>query len=177
MSDSFTKIVRLGHTQGIGSTFCKIEFNGSQLSISGVEGPTSGGNCKGSCGQILHDLTIEDYALGWTNELVKEFTMIWERWHLNYMKAGTLRQRAVIAYKVFELLPFYPELQYAPHSVPSKLGFDSYYSMCCAWLKDAGLYVDEGHIYGHAWLFEPIPDHILDFLKALSDADIKPPWV
>lgn len=99
---AFKKVVRLGTREMYGqsgqpiqgSIFCKIEFtDDGKLSISGVEGPTSGGNCLGSCGQI--DMSLREPgaldtfqpAEGWSLELVSEFLRVWDRWHLNDLKA------------------------------------------------------------------------------------------
>ena len=96
-----TKIVRLGmreiYKDKRASVYCKIEFDGKKLSISGVEGPLRGGNAIGSCGQIdMHlgvgaDITP---APEWTSDKIAAFLAIWERWHLNDMRAGCEHQRA-----------------------------------------------------------------------------------
>jgi hypothetical protein len=98
-STAFTKTVRLG-TVSVGrrnaSVFCKIDFDGRRLSISGVEGPTIGGNCMGGCGQIDMHLTPAAFralAPGWSRALVAKFLNTWGRWHLNTMRAGSPAQR------------------------------------------------------------------------------------
>ena len=78
--EAFTKIVRLGRQKNVGSTFCKIEFDGTRLSISGVEGPLPSGNARGGCGQIdMHADTWQfvEYAPGWTAESVARFLALW----------------------------------------------------------------------------------------------------
>jgi hypothetical protein len=89
----FTKIVRPGVAAGVGSVFCKIEWDGKRLAITGVEGPTRDGNCAGSCGQI-NKPTIHTYATGWNAKILDKFFDIWGRWHLNNMRAGCEHQRA-----------------------------------------------------------------------------------
>jgi len=88
------KVVRLGKSQGVGSVFCKIQFTDGNLSITGVEGPFSGGDCHGSCGQIvMHRPKISEPAPGWNRELIGKFWDVWERWHLNDMRPGCEHQR------------------------------------------------------------------------------------
>lgn len=72
-----------------------------RLSISGVVGPLSNGNARGSCGQIDGDIreafeagTLET-APGWTPETVARFLEVWDRWHLNDMRPTCEHQRAL----------------------------------------------------------------------------------
>lgn len=74
--------------------FCKIEWDGARLSISGVEGPKSNGNCVGSCGQITSSVKgVSEFMPGWDAGKVARFASIWDRWHLNDMRAGCEHQR------------------------------------------------------------------------------------
>lgn len=83
--------------------FCKIEYEerngGMELSISGVVGPTPGGNCAGDCGQI--DTSIRKYPKeytaarpDWTPEMCAKFLDIWDEWHLNRMHAYDAEMKA-----------------------------------------------------------------------------------
>lgn len=74
--------------------FCKIEIReDGELSISGVVGPRSNGDAFGSCGQIVMSLSEPDGldtfepAEGWTLERFQEFLKVWDKWHLNHMRA------------------------------------------------------------------------------------------
>src|ERR1043165_2726339 len=106
--ESRNKVVRVGCSE-YGDVFCKIEIKADgdfvSLSISGVEGPKSDGDAKGSSGQII--MSYKEYdnrghttldaikpARGWSPELIKQFFDIWDRWHLNDMRAGCEHQRA-----------------------------------------------------------------------------------
>lgn len=94
---AFCKVIRPG-TVSISardvSVFYKIECDGKQLSITGVEGPYPSGNAAGACGQIRDSLTkLQNLADGWTPELVKRFARVWRRWHLNDMRASCEHQR------------------------------------------------------------------------------------
>lgn len=95
------KIIRIGKGQS-DNVFCKIEFKDGRLSISGVEGPTSNGDCKGGCGQIVMSMTEEkgyfgrfEFAPGWNLETARKFIQVWDRWHLNDMRAGCEHQQAI----------------------------------------------------------------------------------
>jgi hypothetical protein len=98
----FTKIVRIGtakhhngRTKVLASTFCMIEFTADgRLSITGVEGPTRGGDALGSSGQIgLCEWRIVEYAPGWSAKTEAVFRALWNRWHLNDMRPGCAHQR------------------------------------------------------------------------------------
>jgi len=70
--------------------FCTVVIEeGDKLSISGVIGPKSNGDCLGSCGQIYDSIDLTSYAEGWDKESVSKFIDVWKNWHLNDMKAYT----------------------------------------------------------------------------------------
>ena len=161
------KVVRIGSVKTYGgrwaSVFCSIEYKNGRLSISGVVGPLHSGNCLGSCGQIIVNWTpIVNYAKGWTPSMVNRFLDIWNRWHLNDMNAGTPEQMEFVRnYRKNHARPSYDEL--------------------CDALKNAGLYEivqADGTLYkyGHAWLFEPVPTDVLQFLDSLPVSDKTPAW-
>jgi len=83
-------ILKKGGRRGY-QVYCEIRYEEGLLSIVGVEGPNSSGNCRGSCGQIDMHLREEDrstwvYQKGWTGELMTKFLDAWKAWHLNDMK-------------------------------------------------------------------------------------------
>ena len=78
--------------------FAKIAFRDGRLSISGAIDPRPSGNCGGSCGQFIISFKEYDHrghasistikpAPGWNRAAVRMFFDIWDRWHLNDMKA------------------------------------------------------------------------------------------
>jgi len=99
----FTKVLKVGlrvHPRSVDGVyygiFVKVVWDGARLSLTGVEGPTKNGDAHGSCGQIRIDATKYDkLPTGWTPELLGELAEIWERWHLNDMRAGCEHQRAL----------------------------------------------------------------------------------
>lgn len=171
------KIIRLGKTN-LGmincDVFCRVEIKQGNLSISGVEGPMSNGNACGSCGQIVMTRPkIVECAPGWTMGLVDEFFNLWDRWHLNNMRAGTREQEAEI------------EKHKAEYT-----GND-HYTWACDLLKKAGLYVVDAsnyitaagvhaskeYKYGSQWLREELPQDVINFMQSLPDTDKRPAWV
>ena len=166
---SFTKVIRIGTQKNLGSLFCKISLSeDGNLSISGVEGPKSNGDAFGCCGQInMHEWEIDVYAPGWSAELVNKFRSIWEKYHLNDMKAGSPSQRDYL--EANPVVVIYP---------------DNHYNKACDALKNARLNPDPNflhngkpYVYGSAWLKIEVPEDVIEFLKNLPDTDVKPAWV
>lgn len=97
MSTNFVRILNPGsfllHNNRRAQVFVKVEFMDGRLSISGVEGPTRGGDALGGRGQIGVK-NISTPAEGWTVETIAKLGEIWDRWHLNDMRPGCEHQRA-----------------------------------------------------------------------------------
>ena len=141
----------------------KIEYESGKLSISGVEGALSSGDCRGSAGQINMSGIPSDIKLckDWTTQDVKKLFEIWERWHLNNLKAGTPEQEDFIR----------------------TWGKDNKYdyTAACEALKAAGLYevIDENgqpYKYGHSWKKEEVPAEVIDWLFARPSAEKPCAW-
>ena len=93
------------------NVYCKIEFTDGKLSISGVVGPHTSGNCVGSCGQIdmgfwhknpkhndkrytnLVKPCDIDFADGWSESMWLNFLEYWKLYHLNDMQPACEHQR------------------------------------------------------------------------------------
>jgi hypothetical protein len=172
--DNFTKIVNPAKMK-LGAynrpIFCKIAYQDGKLSISGVVGPKSNGNAYGGCGQIIMDFreydhrgwtTLDALTLcdGWDRDMIKRFFDIWDRWHLNDMRAGSPSQEKYL--RDHPVVAIYPE---------------SHYDKVSKVLAKAKLNPDEnGYSYGSKWLREEVPDDILAFLAGLPDSKVKPAW-
>lgn len=138
------KILNPGTTPEGWPVFVTIEWDGKRLSITGVEGPLRNGDARGCCGQIdLSDLVTK---YNWVSRLME----VWERWHLNDLRAGTPEQEAFL------------------REHPARN-----YDEACDTLKNAGLYDVNGYRYGQAWLFEEVPDDVIQWLFSLPDTN----WV
>ena len=126
-----------------------IDWDGKNLSITGSEGRDRGGQI------IVDPWDLQEYAEGYSPELVAQLRDIWERWHLNDLQAGSPAQTAYLD----------------AHPVTDRL---NHYTKACEALKSAGLNPDPNYIhngkpyaYGSAWLRVEVPEDALQFLHAL----------
>ena len=81
--------------KGTARGFVHVEYENECLSITGVIGPMSNGNCKGSAGQCTDDIRQGTPAAGWTREMLDKLCDIWDRWHLNDMRPYCEHQKAL----------------------------------------------------------------------------------
>ena len=156
-----------------GSVYVTVKWNGEKLSLTGVEGPRSNGNCIGSCGQCREaPMAVTKFADGWGATSALTLVGIWNRWHLNDMQAGSPAQEAF--------------LRDNPESVVQQLEAHKgdHYLATKAALELAGIQPDHGHIvdgapyhYGSRWLFEPVPANVIEWLAALPEASVPMPSV
>lgn len=72
---------------GDAQAYAKIEFEDGKLSICGVVGPKRNGDCKGSAGQCVDEIRAGRPGVDWNEEMLRKFCEIWDRWHLNDMRA------------------------------------------------------------------------------------------
>lgn len=143
--------------------FCEIEFSDDgRLSITGVIGPTIGGNAMGGCGQVDMDFDHADksqndsrcdnpikaselrFAPGWNTSKWYKFLDVWKTWHLNDMHAECEHQE--------------------------KLGwkYDTHKGQNCP---------ECGYQIGTAWTRRDVPADVIEFLQSLPDTDRIPNWV
>ena len=94
-----------------------------------------------SCGQNLH--TIAEYFPH--DSKVKRIIEVWQRWHLNDMKAGTPNQEAWLK----------------DHKAESDAHRLDHYGWACDALAAAGLNPDGDYAYGSAWLKEELPAEVI----------------
>lgn len=148
----FTKVYRIGTSRTprgrAYSIYVQAKYNGTRLSITGVEGPTQGGNALGSCGQIdmglgCHGIPINPTP-GWTMDKINRLLAIWKRWHLNDMRAGCEHQQQ--------------------HKNVDKGPIGAVCAQC-------------GWVYGHGWKLEVVPEDVLQELVAFPDTDRQPAWI
>lgn len=97
-----------------------------------------------ACGQIT--TTAEQFSEHCSKAAqIREIVSVWQRWHLNDLRAGTREQMAAIAHI-------------------QKNHF--WYEDACEHLKEIGLYEDRGYKFGHAWLYEPMPENVIAQIKS-----------
>jgi|GEM_PF-617396 len=70
----------------IARAFAKIEFKDGRLSVVGVIGPKSNGDCRGSCGQCIEEIRKGRPSDNWTEEMLQKLCDIWDEWHMNDMR-------------------------------------------------------------------------------------------
>lgn len=157
--------------------FIKITYKDKKLSISGVIGPKNNGDAY-CCGQILEELHNSDNELkeGWTPEMIYNLYMAWKNWHLNYLRAGCIHQRELR----------WEDVRINPRALPkNKIANRDEKGILAIWVKE-----DEhkdgklckpcpvcGYEYGTSWLFEEVPEKIIDFLFSLPETKKQPAWV
>lgn len=173
--EDFEKIVNPGFARegGRWAVFCKIEYKAGRLSITGVVGPMKGGDCRGSCGQIV-GAEIVEYMEGWTPALVQEFYAIWDAWHLNDMRAGCEHQRKMR----------WEEARINPADLPKSTANRDARGILAMWVRPnehpAGILGKRcpecGYKYGTSWLPEEIPAGVIAFLRALPESKLVPSW-
>ena len=90
------------------------------------------------------------------NSRARRMVAVWERWHLNDMKAGSAAQE-----KYLREHPLDP----ASYAYPK-----SHYDVASKVLADAGLNPDPatGYKYGHAWQREELPAEVLAEIRSWS---------
>jgi hypothetical protein len=168
--NDFTRILNPGTELINGQkeqVFVKIEYKNKRLSLTGVVGPRSNGNCRGSCGQIMLDeVTPND---DWTYEKINELQDIWNKWHLNDLRAGCEHQRKNWDTNKSITITTYgkQQIKTAGWVTPSEHP-DGLLTKTCEIC---------GYKYGTQWLFEEIPEEILQTLMNYPGAKIKPAWV
>lgn len=69
------------------SAFAEVLYGEGRLSITGVIGPKSNGDCYGSCGQCVDEIRSGTPVGAWNEEMLKKFCDIWDEWHLNDSRA------------------------------------------------------------------------------------------
>lgn len=198
-----------------------------ELSITGVEGPKANGDCRGSSGQCVGALQrVTKFAPGWDAAKCEELRKLWERWHLNAMRAGCEHQRAA-SLNLVELTLYHYRLNSDTLAAREALKRNSLkalqdegraeasddarrllglpYSVVNDGDADNGLCPTEyelqktekklagwvypkdhpegqltrpcpecGYKYGSKWLYEALPDDVLEWLFSLPASDAMP---
>ena len=84
-----------GTGQYLVPAYAKIEYKDGKLSICGVVGPRSNGDCAGSAGQCVEAIREGSPVGYWTAEMLTKFCDIWDKWHLNDMRPYCEHQKAL----------------------------------------------------------------------------------
>jgi len=109
-----------------------------------------GGQCQDTIREALNEGKIK--LKGYTEADILKLLDIWDRWHLNDLRAGCEHQRALIPlYKKEKGEDFFDVSNY---DEIIKLPEFKKCSIC-------------GYKYGTAWLFEPLPKEVISFIREL----------
>lgn len=112
------------------------------LSITGTVRDQRGAEWSGQCTDVVRKVW------GAYPEVV-ELCDLWDRWHLNDLRAGSRKQSDALRGK------------------KNRTKHD-HYTWACNYLKRKGLLTDQGYRYGNAWLFEEIPATVVARIKTLA---------
>lgn len=134
----------LHFTNGQISADIDVKLESGRLSISGVvyEGEKllrsernliSAGQCLDEARDILPAKLAE----------------VWERWHLNDLRAGTYRQEEAL------------------RSVKDTFDRLNWYDEACKYLSSLDLLFDGEYKYGSAWLTEELPEDVIEYIESL----------
>jgi len=121
-------------------------INPENLSLEvSIQGDMRGRGGEYSGGQNQNDV-LEFFSF---HEDVRKIVRLWNHWHLNSYRPGTGRQQEALDEWLLDEGNKYD------------------YEKVCAYLKKVGLYVDRGYEYGCAWLYELLPEVVVNELKIL----------
>lgn len=121
---------------------------GPVLSICGSIWNSKHTDCV-CCGQCLD--TMMKFSSLAHNALFKKLHRLWTDWHLNDLRAGTVKQEDALK-----------DARKAGHKICG-------YEDACKYLESIGLLEDNGYEYGSSWLYREIPDDVLQEIEALFE--------
>lgn len=159
--------------------FVKIEFDGKNLSFTGVEGPRRNGDCAGSCGQARPADNLIPKG-EWRQDKIYRLDYLWDRWHLNTMRAGCAHQREE-GWHLRKIDASKPLRAYGRF-----LGKDNMPARnMLTWVRPSehpdGLLTKPcdtcGWKYGSGWAYEQVPTEVLDEIRKFPESEIKPAWI
>ena len=89
---------------------------------------------------------------GLTRQEFKKLLDVWDKYHLNDLKAGTIKQNKFVD----EYLENHKDERYD-------------YTKMKNLLKENGLEPDNGYEYGSAWFYEPLPEDVIKFVREIQE--------
>lgn len=98
-----------------------------------------------------------------------ELRMIWDKYHLNDMKAGTPKQMKALASDEFKKFSEWHKDSNIKKTRSESLENHDYYTLAKAFLRSKGLEPDGDYSYGSAWLTEELPESIQDRIDTACD--------
>jgi hypothetical protein len=120
---------------------------------------SASGHYNGGGGQNLDEIS-KAYP---QDQTVQRICKVWKRYHLNDMRAGTPEQEKVIR----EWLENNPNEKYDYTIACAILGQENLYIVDLPLPNDfIGRFHQPTHKYGSSWIFEPIPQEVLDEINS-----------
>jgi hypothetical protein len=120
-----------------------------------------------TCGQICD--TVQEYF--GKSRTIRRICEIWQRYHLNGMRAGTRVQMEALAGLKFTTGEFYKlrcEVLAEKHLLDVPIPEESRENF--RYMVGADGELPTTYRFGSAWLYEPIPPEVLDELRQLIDS-------
>lgn len=133
----FTRVIRPAPFTSITITYT----DDGCLSITGKSR-----HCAGQIADELLEMPASE-GRGYTEEMLSELNKVWNRWHLNDMRAGTPKQEDFVR-------EYLKDNQYD-------------YTNITKALEENGLLYDNGYKYGTGWLKEEVPLEVIEWLFTL----------
>ena len=87
---------KVWHTTGsefLANAYVEIVYEDGRLTLHGVVGPKSNGDCYGSAGQCVDSIREGEPTADWTKEMLEKLCNIWDEWHLNDMRPYCSHQK------------------------------------------------------------------------------------
>lgn len=114
----------------------------------------------GSCGQCIGEIREQ-----WGHHpMVAELCDLWDQWHLNDMRAGTVNQMRILEVEDRDA----PQMLTADDETPRANPRTDYLDWAYGVLGSAFLLFDRDYKFGNEWLFEPMPRKVVNRIKALA---------
>jgi hypothetical protein len=140
------------------------------------DGEETGDPLDASGGQAQDEVAnVTDFAPGWDAQKRDRLLEVWKRWHLNGANAECAHQRA-LGWNEKRIDESKPANTYGRHFEGQRQ--DSWNML--GWVRPEehpeGLMTKPcpecGYPYGTAWLFEPLPEDVLAFVRELLQDDL-----
>jgi hypothetical protein len=179
----FHRWVKIGPTPD-GMVWIEMQWDSKRLSITGVQGPVSNGDCHGGCGQVINAV-LEAARYAETHQTqtriepnkIRHLAAIWKEWHLNDMRAGCTHQESLGWHKV-RLDDTKPANSYGDHGTGQPTW------NLAMWAKPTehprGLMTKPcpicGYRMGTAWKQNEVPAGVIAFLWDLPHEDGPAGW-
>jgi hypothetical protein len=159
---------------GISGTSGRARKRDGAFIMERFDGDETGDPLDASGGQIVDELErVTEFAAGWDTGRRDELVKVWRAWHLNGMNPGCQHQRAA----EWDRRPIDPSKPLGTYGLHFKGQRSPTWNMLTWVRRDEhpdGLLSEPcpecGYRFGSAWLYEPIPADVLEFVRSIIRA-------